>query len=172
MATFQPLHRHNDRGGICRRTLPLGAPASDRVLSACAPDIKGSFLFGIEVQQGPAFQQGWAQVLRTCQPGFLLNGEQQLQRAVLQGRVLHDGKGCRHSDAVVGAKRGSICHQHMLLADELDRVLQEVVHLVGVFLAHHVQMGLQAEATRPLPAGRRRFLHDDVAEGVSRRLQA
>ena len=85
--------------------------------------------------------------------------------------VLQYGQDRRCPDAVVGAE-GCAVGRHPLAVDiGLDRVLEEVEHLVVVLLRHHVQMGLQDHPFAVLHARRRGLAHIDVVGLVLAALQ-
>ena len=135
---------------ISRPTVPAGAasrldrPCAHRVAPARTPDVQGAFFLGVEVQQRLALEEPGLQAVRAGEAGFLVDREEELERAVDQRLVGHDGQARRDGHAVVGAERGAVGHHRVALAHQRDRVLQEVVLLVGPLLGHHVEVALQA----------------------------
>ena len=91
-----------------------------------------------------ALQEPGLQAVRAGEAGLLVDREEELERPVDQRRVGHDGQARRHGHAVVGAERRAVGHHRVALADERDRVLEEVVLLVGALLRDHVEVALQA----------------------------
>ncbi len=113
------------------------------VSSPRAADRQHPLFLGVEVQQKPALQHVVGQTGRAGESGFFVDGEQELERTVRQGLVLHDRQHRGHSDSVVGAQSGSGCLQILAVLHGLDRVRVEVVLDVGVLLLDHVQVGLE-----------------------------
>jgi len=84
-----------------------------------------------------------------------------------EGLVLHDGQGRGQADAVVGAEGRSLGIDPIALDLGLDGVLAEVVDLVGVLFADHVEMALEDGPHGTLPSGRGGFADEDVADLVA-----
>ena len=88
------------------------------------------------------------------QPGFLIDREKELEGAVDERSVFHNGQSGGDADAVVRAERRSSGVDPAVLDFGFDRVLGEIMADVGVFLADHVQMALENDRFRVFPAGR------------------
>lgn len=77
---------------------------------------------------------------------------------------------CEYSgdtDAVVGAEGGAVGGEPFAVKQGLYGVGHEVEFFVGVFLAYHVDVGLQADDGAVLVAFGGVFSDEDVAEGVA-----
>ena len=91
---------------------------------------------------------------------------------MLDGVVVQDGKDGGNADAVIGAQRGAVGRQPFAVKHRLDGILEEVELLVAVLLAHHIHMGLQADALRMLIAFRCRLADQHVAQLVAEGFKA
>ena len=69
-------------------------------------------------------------------------------------------------DTVVGTERGAVGRQPVTVAEEDDSSFGGIVRARRVALADHVQVTLEDEDGRGLPAGSRGNTYDEVASGV------
>ena len=80
--------------------------------------------------------------------------------------VLDESHHRRDRDTVVGAQRRAVGGQPVTVADEDDSSFGGIVRARRVALADHVQVALEDEDGRGLPAGSRGNTYDEVASGV------
>ena len=87
---------------------------ADGVAAAGAADVERALLLGVEVHQRAARRRSRRlEVRRAGEAGLLVDREEELERPVDQGLVLHDREVRRHRDAVVGAERGAVRHHEV-----------------------------------------------------------
>ena len=146
------------------------------VNAAGAADVEFAFGLGVEVEQDVAFEDAGLEGLGTDHPGFLVNGEEGFDGAVLEGLGLQDRHGGGYAQTVVGTQ-GRAAGVHpvaVFLVDDagFDRIFGEIVLLVVVLLRDHVHMGLQDDALAVFHARRGRFADDDVAAFILESFQA
>ena len=139
------------------RLLPLDRQDQGRIRPAGAADGEGALVLAVEVEEHLAREEALLDLVGPGQAGLFVDGEQELERAVDERLVLHDGQGRGQADAVVGPEGRALGVDPLALDLGLDRVLAEVVDLVRVLLADHVQMALEDGAHggfrgRPSPA--------------------
>ena len=126
----------------------------------------------VEVEQDVALQGAGLEIVDAIHAGLLVNGEDGLQRAVLEGLVLKDGHSGGYAHAVVGAEGGALSLHPVAVDVCLDGVGQEVVGGILSLLGHHVHVTLQGNHGAVLHAGSGRHAHDDVAGIVLKGLEA
>ena len=99
-------------------------------------------------------------ILRTCQPPFLISRKDQAQRSV--GEIRRHQKHCRSqaNAAVCSQGTSSICAEPAILHLDCHRILQGAV--VCCAHADHIRMGLKDKPAFSLPTRRRRNVTDDV----------
>ena len=121
------------------------------------------FLFRVQVQEDVALEDAGLEAVGARHAGFLVIGDQHLQRAVLHGRVFQGGQGQGHANAVVGAQRSAVRRHPFSVHIRIDGIREKVVRAVGGLLRHHVHVPLQDDALAVFHAGRGGHADDDVA---------
>ena len=109
--------------------------------------------------------------LRAVEPLLLRDGEEELERPVLDLRVVGHGHRRRDADPVVGAERRAVGTHPVLLHADVDAPLARIERARRIALAHDVQVRLEDDDRRSLAAGRRRNADDDVPLGVDLRVE-
>ena len=146
--------------------LRLITERSQRIDAAGAADENFAFVLGIEVHQVTPRKHSFTQSESTGKTGFFVHREQRLQRTVFQCRIEQRGKGCRHTDTVVGTERRTF-GLHPAIDDlRADGILVEVERRVRIFLAHHIHMGLKNDAGTVLIPFRTGYAHHDITRLV------
>ena len=84
--------------------------------SASAADTQRSFFFAIEVEKVLRLENAAWKFICAGQACFFVNGEDELQRAVLDVGALHHGQGGGDADAIVGAERGAVGFEPVAVA--------------------------------------------------------
>ena len=166
VAALEPLdrdlHRHRAHGG----PPPLHRQGGDGVGPSRAAEVDRPVLLGVEVQHHPAGDDGRVEGLGPGEAGLLVDGAEDLQRAVDHVGVVGDGEGGGDADPVVGPQGRPLRLHPVAVHVDVDGVLHEVEVHVGVLLAHHVQVPLDDDGGRGLvPRGGRNLDHQ-VAGGV------
>ena len=155
-----------EKGVGFRCGLRLITERSQRINAAGAADENFAFVLGIEVHQVTARKHSFTQSESTGKTGFFVHREQRLQRTVFQCRIEQRGKGCRHTDTVVGTERRTF-GLHPAIDDlRADGILVEVERRVRIFLAHHIHMGLKNDAGTVLIPFRTGHAHHDITRLV------
>ena len=113
-----------------------------------------------------------AQAVGTGEAGLFVDGDECFERGVLQFGVLEDGQNGGHAYAVVGAQGGAVGGEPLAVEHRLYGIGHEVELLVGVFLAHHVHVGLQAHRGALLVAFGGGLADEHVAQAVGVGLEA
>ena len=131
-----------------------------------AADGCDALFLGIQVNHGARRDQRLVQAGSTGQTGFLLGGEDALERRMCQRIVVQNCQHERNSCTVVAAQRGAVCGQHAVLDDQVNAVLLEVMVNTGQLLAYHVQMTLEHNSRLVLSACTCGLLDDDVVQRV------
>ena len=130
--------------------------------TAGATDEDLAVVFGVEVDKTLGLQHTVLQFHRTGESCLLIHRKEALDRGVLQFGVGDSGKGHRDTYTVIGAEGSTLCFQPFTVDPGLDRIFEEVVLHVSVFLCDHVHVGLQNDAFMVFVARRRGYAHDDV----------
>ncbi|SSN10317.1 Uncharacterised protein [Klebsiella pneumoniae] len=76
----------------------------------------------------------------------------------------------RHSDTVVRAQRGAARFHPFAVNVRLDRIFNEVVDGVVIFLRHHIEVRLQRYRLTVFHTGSRAFTNQNVANLVAFRM--
>ena len=137
-----------------------------RVYSSRTADEEFAFVFRVEVQQDVAVHKSFFQGKGTGQSCLFVDGEQTLQRAVLNGIVCQDGQFGSYTDTVVGSQSRSLSFQPFAVDDGLDGVGHEIVLYVIVLFADHVDVRLQHHGFAVFHAGSGSFFYQDVAHFI------
>ena len=144
----------------------------DGVESARAADAQRPLFLAVQVQKILGLQQAAGELRGAGQATFLVDGEEELQRAVGAIGALHHGERGGDTYAVVGAQGGAVRLQPIAVADQANGIAVEVVGGAFVFLADHVQVALQDGRHSAFAAGTGGLADHDVANRVRGRLQA
>jgi hypothetical protein len=171
MPTFQSLHHHHRRGIPWRDGIGRQLPRCRRVPAARTPNVQRPLFFAVEVKQRQALHETGLKVVRAVQSHFFVNGEEELQRSVLERLVFHDGKICCDSDPIIRTERSPICHQNISLADELERIFVKIMDSVLVLFADHIQVPLETDHGSLVSTTRCRLANDHVHELILLRFQ-
>ncbi len=142
-----------------------------RATAGAAYEQRPVFL-GVQVEHCPAREQASLEVRGPRQSGLLVHGEEQLEGAVGDGRVVGGGLRGRHADTVVRAERGLGRDDPIAIDDDLDRVLQKVEVGGFVLLGDHVHVALQDDGGGLLSALGAGHVDDEVADRVAAVRQA
>ena len=134
--------------------------------AARAPDREDAVLLAVEVDQSRAGEQRSVEGVGALEPDLLRDRHQELERAVGSRFVLDQSHHRGDRDTVVGTERGAVGRQPVTVADEDDSSFGGIVRARRVALADHVQVTLEDEDGRGLPAGSRGNTYDEVASGV------
>ena len=154
-------------GGPARQLAP-----GNRVHAARAADAERALLLAIEVEEVLGAEQPAGELGSAGEAAFLVDGEDELERAVGDVVALHDGQRRGHAHAVVGAQGGAVGLQPVAVADQPDGVGIEVVGRALVLLADHVQVALQGGRDGAFAAGAGGLADHDVAGAVRGAFQA
>ena len=171
VAALQPFHGQLPAGKLHGAGAVRNAVGT--IHAARATDAQFSLFLGVEVDQVFAVQPVGLQALRPDHAGFFGGREQGFQRRMLQCFIGQHGQcgGC--TNAVVGTQRGAVGRQPAVFPHfRGDGILFEVVHLVGIFLRHHVEVRLQNHAGGIFMTGAGRLAHADVAGRIALGRQA
>ena len=126
----------------------------------------------VEVEQYVAREGLGLHVVHAVHRGFLVGGDEALNRAVLQVVGFHNGHNRSHGHAVVGAEGRIRSIDPLAFYARADGVgLKVVVRGLGL-LRHHVHVALQRHGLAVFHARRGGFAHDDVAGIVLEGLNA
>ena len=172
MATEPSARDERQRDGVGRARLARRVDPDPGVGAPRAPDGEDAVLLAVEVDDGRAGQQGAVECVRALEAHLLGHRHQQLERAVGDRRVLDEGHHRGDGDPVVGAEGRAVGRQPVAVAHEHDPPFGRVVRAVRGALAHHVQVTLEDEGRRRLPAGRRRHADHEVPPGVLLELES
>ena len=112
------------------------------------------------------------QLVGTRHAGLFVDGEEGFDGTMLQVGGLEDCHGGGGTQAVVSAEGGAVGFHPTVFDMGLNGIVLEIVHLVGVLLRDHVEVGLQDDALAVLHARGGGFAHDDVAAVVDQGLKA
>ncbi len=140
--------------------------------AAGAADVDRALLLGVEVQEAPAGEEVGAELGGAGQAGLLVEGEEELERAVDHVVRGDEGEHRGDADAVVRAEGGAVGGQVVALAQRPDRVGREVEVDVGVLLLDHVEVRLEDGRGGVLVAGRAGYHDQHVAGRVALHLEA
>src|SRR5512146_455177 len=88
----------------CARRAQRHLAARGCVEAAGAADTQRSLLFPIEVEEVSRLQDAALELCGAGQAAFFVDSENKLQRTMLNVGALHDRKGRRDADAVIGAQ--------------------------------------------------------------------
>src|SRR3989338_11186402 len=172
MAAAQPGNLKPQQRKVPRDVFLDALVAYLYIHAAGAAEIKMPPLLGVEVDQHLAMQRAGRQPPRTIHAGFLVNGEQHLQRWVDKAMLFQRGQRGPHADAVVRAQRGVLRYYPAVAHHRMNRVALEIVFCPGICLAHHVKMALQDHAGLRLAAWAGWLLQDQIAHSVDGSLDA
>ncbi len=156
-------------GGLA---FPFERQGQAGVGAAGATDGERALVLAVEVEEHLAGEEALGDLVGPGQPGLLVDREQELEGAVDERLVLHHGQGGGQADAVVGAEGRALGVDPFAPDLGQDGVLAEIVDLVRVLLADHVQVALEDGPHGRLAAGRRRLADQDVADLVALARQA
>ena len=102
-----------------------------------------SFILRVEIDEHVATHEPGLQAEGAGEAGLLVDGEEALQRTVLDIVAVEHGQFHGHADAVVGTEGGAFGLQPLAVDIGLYGVVIEVDVHVDEFLAHHVHVALQ-----------------------------
>ena len=163
MAALQAAHLEAKGFHARGRIIFIVIETGRYVQAAGAPHAQLPFLFRVQVQENIAVEDAGLEGVGARHAGFLVIGYQDLQRAMLHGRVFQGGQGQRYANAVVRAQRGAVRRYPFAVYIGADGICEEIVRTVGGFLRHHVHVALQDNALAVFHAGRGRNTDDDIA---------
>ena len=149
-----------------------GNPSANGVDTASTAHIELAFSLRVHVHQDVALQHAGLQLVGTRHARLLVDGEEGLDGSVLQVGGFEDCHGGSGAQTVVGAQGGAVGFHPTVFDMGLNRVVLEIVYLVGVLLRDHVQMGLQDDTFTVFHARGGRLAHDDVAAVVNESFKA
>ena len=153
MSPFQPANNHFRGHRFSRSAFIFHRPRPYRVSSPRTPDVERTFFFRIEVHHCFAFEKSPLQVACSRQACLFIHSKQKFQGAMLQRFVRHDSKVAGNSDSVIRSQCCAVRHHEISLPNHFDRILQKIVHLVLVFLGHHIKVTLQTDHLPVFPSG-------------------
>ena len=144
--------------------------ALHRLVVECCSDIHTTgtaddqfvVFLGVEVEQDFAFKLAFRQSIGTKHAGFLIGGNQSLERSVLQVGSLHDGHDGSHAETIVGTQGSALGSHPVAVNIGLYGVVDKVVCRVLVLLWHHVHVCLQNGGFSVFHTGCGRLAHHDV----------
>ena len=117
----------------------------------------------VEVHHHPALQKISRHGLGTCQAGFLVTGEDTLQRAVLNVVGTQDGNLHGTADTVISTQCSTFCLHPVSIHISLYGIVVEVELHIVVLLAHHVHVALQNQYRTVLHTRSGRLADDHIA---------
>ena len=142
------------------------------IYTSSTTDDKLSPVLGVEIEQYVAREGLGLHVVHAVHRGFLVGGDEALNRAVLQVVGFHNGHNRSHGHAVVGTEGRIRSIDPLAFYARADGVgLKVVVRGLGL-LRHHVHVTLQRHGLAVFHARRGGFAHDDVAGIVLEGLNA
>ena len=100
------------------------------------------------------------------QPRLLVHREQELQRAVDEPLIFHDGEAGGDADSVVRPERRPFRLDPFTLDRSPDRIFGKIVNDIRVLFADHVHVPLKDHAFGFLVPRRRGHSHQDVSDLV------
>jgi hypothetical protein len=110
--------------------------------AAGTADAERVLLFSVEVQEVLRLEQPGLKISGAGQARLFVNGEDELQRPVVDIVALHHSQGRRDAYAIIRTESGAIGIEPAFALHDLDRIGIEVVLRAFVLLAHHVEMSL------------------------------
>jgi hypothetical protein len=116
----------------------------------------------VEVDQPAPGDERRVELLGALEPLLLGDGEEQLERAVLDRRVVHDAQCEGDADPVVGAERRPGGEYPVAVDADVDPPFPWIERRVRIALAHHVEVSLEDDDGSVAASARRRDAHDDV----------
>ena len=103
----------------------------------------GVVVFRVEVNHSAARHKIGRNVGGSCHTVFLVGGDKQFKRTVLQRRALHHGKRHAKSHAVVGTQRSAACLHPTIFNICLYSIVQGVEGLALFGHTDHIHVGMQ-----------------------------
>ena len=134
----------------------------ERVDTTGTADEDLTVILGVEVDESFALQHTVLQFHRSCKTGLFIHRKEALDSGVRQFLVRDRRQSHCDTDTVVCTEGRALRFQPIAIDIGLDRVLEEIVLHVSVFLRHHIHVRLKDHALMVLIAGGSRHTHDDV----------
>jgi hypothetical protein len=131
-----------------------------------APDRERAVARPVEVESNRARDERRVERLGAVEALLLRDREEELERPVLDGRVVDDGLREGDADPVVRSESRSVGAHPVVVDADVDPTLPGIERGVGIALAHHVEVGLHYDRRSVVAPARRRDADDDVPFGV------
>ncbi|MPN16541.1 hypothetical protein SDC9_163886 [bioreactor metagenome] len=112
------------------------------------------------------------QAARAAHAGLFIDRQQGLDRAVRDIPAVENGQNQRHTDSVIGPQCGFLSQQPAIIENRNNRIAQEIVSAVTVFLANHIQMRLQHYVRSMFSPRRCRLANKQIACRIDLRRQS
>ena len=146
----------------CRKSYLLIVHLCQRVYSTGTADEYLSVVLGVEIDETFAMKISVFEFECTCESGLFVHRKEALYSGVCESVVCDSRQAHRHTYSVVATQCGATCFKPIAIYIGLDRIYQEVVFHVTVFLADHVHMGLKDDALVLLVTRSGRHSHNHV----------
>ena len=162
VAAMELVQSHTQKEIAGRNRLRLIVELHRCIYAACASHEYLTLLLRIQVHKQLAAHEARLELGGAGQTGLLRYGEKALQRSVLDLAAVHHCQSHGYTHAVIGPEGGTAGLEPAVLHVGLDGLGQEIMFQCGVFLAHHVLMGLHDNRLTVLESGSGRFGYQHV----------
>ena len=134
--------------------------------AAGAGNSEDTLVLGVQIDHPLSFEHGKIHPVSAVHTGFLIHGDDDLQRGMGDGGIGQQSKAVGNSDAVISAQCGAIGENAGVIMGHIQTIHCKINGAIRAFLTHHVHVSLQDDRLVILIPRGTVLEHEDIVQLV------